>query len=71
MKKVYYRIVAEDFAHEPGDRWPVDVLIQTEDPADFSVFRAAVEEALDRIQERIDRQEDEGETDPGYLEKLP
>lgn len=67
MKKVCYRIMVEDFAHEPGDRWPVEVLIQTEDPADF---RAAVEEGLDRIQERIDRQEDEGEPDPGYLDKL-
>ena len=48
MSKVFYRIVTEDFADEPGQRWPIDVLIQTEDPADFDRFEAAVEEALYR-----------------------
>ncbi|OJW13128.1 MAG: hypothetical protein BGO49_20235 [Planctomycetales bacterium 71-10] len=70
MSKVFYRIVTEDFADEPGQRWPIDVLIQTEDPADFDRFEAAVEEALDRIQERIDREEDEGPPDEGYLDRL-
>jgi len=70
MKQVFYRIVTENFAHEPGRRWPVEVLIQTEDPADFGDFRAAVEEVLDRIQERIDREEGKPVRDLGYLGKL-
>lgn len=70
MKPVHYRIVAENFADEAGQRWPVEVLIQTEDPADFDRFEAAVEEALDRIQERIDREEDKGPPDEGYLDRL-
>lgn len=70
MKPVHYRIVTENFADEAGQRWPIEVLIQTEDPADFDRFEAAVEEALDRIQERIDREEDEETTDEGYLDRL-
>lgn len=70
MQKVYYRIVTENFADEPGQRWPVEVLIQTEDPADFDSFEAASGELLDRIQERIDREEDKDEPDHGYLDKL-
>lgn len=70
MKSVFYRIVTENFADEPGQRWPVEVLIQTEDPADFDSFEEAIDELLDRIQERIDREEDQPEPDPGYLAKL-
>lgn len=70
MKNVFYRIVTENFADEPGQRWPVEVLIQTEDPADFDSFEAASEELLDRIQERIDREEDKDEPDHGYLDRL-
>ncbi len=70
MNNVHYRIVTEDFAHQPGQRWPVEVLIQTEDPADFTDFEAATEEMLDRIQERIERQEDRGVPDEGYLDTL-
>ena len=70
MKNVHYRIVAENFAGEPGQRWPVEVLIQTEDPEDFDSFEAASDELLDRIQERIDREEDKPEPEPGYLDKL-
>ena len=35
-------IVTENFADEQGQRWPVEVLIQTEDPADFGDFEEAV-----------------------------
>jgi hypothetical protein len=70
MKTIHYRIVTENFAFEPGQRWPIEVLIQTEDKADFADFEAATEEVLDRIQERIDRQEDRDEPDEGYLDKL-
>jgi hypothetical protein len=62
--------VTENFAYEPGQRWPVEVLIQTEDPIDFGDFQDATEELLDRIQERIDCQEDRSEPDEDYLDKL-
>lgn len=72
MSHVYYRIVTEEFASEPGQSWPVEVLIQTEDPRDFPSFEEACDEVLDRIQERIDREEDRAEpdSDSDYLDKL-
>lgn len=70
MANVHYRIVAENFADEKGQTWPVEVLIQTEDPSDFDDFDTALEEVLDRIQMRIDREEDRDEPDLGYLDRL-
>ena len=70
MGNICYRIVAENFAEEKGQTWPVEVLIQTEDPADFDDFEEALEEVLDRIQMRIDREEDRDEPDLGYLDRL-
>lgn len=70
MRRIHYRIVTESFADEPGQRWPIEVLIQTEDPTDFGDFEAATEEMLDRIQERIYRREDRAKPDDGYFDKL-
>ena len=66
---IYFRMVEDDFGDDPGEPWPVDCLIQTEDEADFDDFAEALDECLQRIQERIDALED-SEGDEGYLDRL-
>lgn len=70
MGDIFYRVVEDDLSDEDGQGWMVDVVIQTTDPADFKDFGDAIEECIDRIQERIDSEEDKDEPDEGYLEKL-
>ncbi len=70
MEKVYFRVVEDDLSDEEGQNWMVDVVIQTTDPSDFKNFEDAIEECTDRIQARIDLEEDKEEPDEGYLEKL-
>ena len=70
MGNIYFRVVEDDFSEEDGQNWMVDVVIQTTDPSDFESFEDAAEECIDRIQERIDNEEDEDEPDEGYVEKL-
>jgi hypothetical protein len=70
MGDIFYRVVEDDFSEEEGRGWMVDVVIQATAPADFKDFGEAIEECIDRIQERIDGEEDQDEPDEGYLEKL-
>ena len=70
MGNIYFRVVEDDFSDEDGQNWMVEVVIQTTAPSDFKSFEDAVEECIDRIQERIDNEEDKEEPDHGYLEKL-
>lgn len=70
MGDICYRVVEDDFSEGDGQGWMVDVVIQTTDPADFKDFEDAIEECIDRIQERIDSEEDKDEPDEGYLGKL-
>ncbi len=65
---IYFRVVEDDFG-DSGEPWLVDCLIQTCDEADFADFAEALDECLQRIQERIDSLED-SEGDEGYLDKL-
>ena len=66
---IFYRVIEDDFSADADQGWKIDCLIQTEDSADFEDFGDALDECLERIQERIDRQEDV-EGDNGYLDKL-
>ena len=70
MENIYFRVVEDDFSDEEGQNWMVDGVIQRTDPADFNNFEDAIEECVERIQERIDLEEDKEEPDGGYLEKL-
>jgi hypothetical protein len=69
MKKIYYRVV-EDYCSDSGRDFTYDVVLQTADPTDFASFREAFEECTNRIQERIDAEEDKDDPDEVLLECL-
>lgn len=67
---IFYRVVEDFFGDSEGVDRPIEVVIQTTDPADFAELGEAVEEAMDRIQERIDLEEMAGEPDGAHLDLL-
>ena len=70
MGMVFYRVVEDDFSDSGDTDRPIDVVIQTTDPKDFADFGEANEEAMDRIQERIDLEESSEHLDPAHLALL-
>jgi hypothetical protein len=67
---IFYRVVEDLFGDSEGADRTIDVVIQTTDPHDFADFDEAVEEAMDRIQERIDLEDMAEHPDRAHLALL-
>ena len=67
---ISYRVVEDIFSDSDDGERAIDVVIQTTDPDDFADFDEAVEEAMDRIQEKIDLEELSDQPDRAHLALL-
>jgi hypothetical protein len=67
---IFYRVVEDIFSDSEDIERAIDVVIQTIDPDDFADFGEAVEEAVDRLQERIDLEEAAQGPDRAHLDLL-